>query len=184
MKHKLFIIAFVAVFTISCNNKIISQVLVKIDADSLVADLIKYRDKKVEIEGIIIHICGVDGKKMKLMTNSGTIIKIVPKDSLTSFDKSFYKNRVKVKGLVKEYRIEITYIDKIENDRTLLCHIDNEPCKDTAWISSQIEKGTASSLLKQDINSLRNKMEQMKKDYVSVITIFAEKVEIIEMKGD
>jgi len=152
----------------------------RVSGVSLISGIEKYRDTKVEIEGYIVHICGVDGKKMKLMTDSGEIIKIIPKDSLGSFDESFYKKRVKVQGIVKESRIEKSEIDKIEKDVALLCHIDHTPCKDSAWVNNQIKKGTAENMSQQDIEKLREKMRQTGKDYISVITIVAEKVEVIE----
>lgn len=180
MKKDFFITILITIFMVGYENTSLSQVFKSINADSLVLNIDKYRNTKVEVEGIVIHICGVDGKKMKLKTESGAIIKIVPKDSLDNFDNLFYKKRVKVQGIVKEYRIEKNYIDKMEKEKTLLCHIDNTPCKDSAWVNDQIKKGNSDAISKQDIDKLRSTMEQKRHDYVSVITIFSEKVEIIE----
>lgn len=182
MKYKHLTTPLLLILLICCNNKYINQKITKVNADSLIINIDKYCKTKVEIEGIIIHICGVNGKKMKLKTDYGEIIKIVPLDSMISFDNSFYKKRIKVQGTVKEYRIEKSYIDKIEKEKTLLCHIDNTPCKDSAWVNRQKNRGVADSLSNRDIEKLKSKMEQTKKNYVSVITIVADKCEIIEEK--
>jgi len=152
----------------------------KVPADSLVAHIDKYRDARVEVEGLVVHVCGVDGKKMKLMTESGAIIKIVPRDSSDSFDESFYKKTVKVRGIAKESRIEESYVDKMEKEKALLCHIDHTPCRDSAWVSGQRESGAADSLSKRDIEKLRSTMARTGKSYVSVVTVVAERVEIVE----
>ncbi|RPH29189.1 MAG: hypothetical protein EHM93_17660 [Bacteroidales bacterium] len=180
MRNKLFIIPLTMLFSICCNKKPTSQVFTLVSADSLIERIDKYHNKKVEAEGLIIHVCSFNGKKLKLKTNNGAIIKIVAQDSLFRFDTSFYRKRVRVQGIAQEYRIEKTYIDKVEKDKTLLCHIDNTPCKDSAWVNRQIVDGFADSLSKRDVERLRRKMEQPKKEYISGVTIFAERCEIIE----
>jgi len=179
MKHGILIIILFSTVFISCNNVKTNHEVVKLSADSLIANIDKYCNTKVETEGVITHICGVDGKKMKLKTESGEIIKIVPNDSIGSFDTSYYKKKIKVRGIVSESRIEISFIDKMEKEKALLCHIDHTPCKDTAWVNYQIKKGVADTISKQDIEKLKIKLKQIKKKYISVVTIVAEKVEII-----
>ena len=180
MKNGISIIVLAAALSLGCSNALTSPVFTKVSADSLVANIDKYHDTKVEEEGLVVHICGVDGRKMKLMTEGGAIIKIVPRDSSDSFDKSFYKKMVKVQGIAKESRIERSYVDKMEREKTLLCHIDNTPCKDSTWVSGQRASGTADSLSKRDIERLRSRMEQTGKSYVSVVNIVAERVEVVE----
>jgi hypothetical protein len=154
--------------------------LARVSADSLIADIDAYRDKKVEVEGLIIHVCGVDGRKMKLQTDHGAILKIVPADSLAAFDESFYRKRVRVRGIAEESRVDSAYIGRMEKDKTLLCHIDHTPCKDSTWVNRQSASGAADSLSKRDIEKLKKSMEQTGKSYIPVITIYAEEVAIIE----
>lgn len=183
MKAKILVIILLASLLVCCNGIKKNHEIAKVAADSLVVNINKYINTKVETEGIIIHICGVNGKKMKLRAESGAIIKIVPQDSLTRFDTSFYKKRVRVQGFVKESRIEIPYIDSMEREKTLLCHIDHTPCKDSAWVNRQKKAGVADSLSQKDILKLKKKMEQTQKSYVSVITIIADKYEVVEEKA-
>jgi hypothetical protein len=180
MKIRILVITLLTSLLVCCNNIKSNQKFTKIAADSLIVSIDNFCDSKVEIEGVVVHICGVDGKKMKLKTENGAIIKIVLQDSLDCFDKVFYKKRIKVQGVVKEYRIDKEYISRMENEKTLLCHIDYTPCMDSVWVERQISNGIADSLSNREILKLKRKMEQTKKDYVSVITIIAEKCEIIE----
>ena len=180
MRTGLSITVLAAALSLGCSNALTSPAFAKVPADSLVANIDKYHDTKVEVEGLVVHICSVDGRKMKLMTESGAIIKIVPGDSSSSFDRSFYKKMVRVHGIARESRIERSYVDKMEREKALLCHIDNTPCKDSTWVSAQRRSGAADSLSKRDIERLRSKMERTGKSYVSVVTIVAERVEIVE----
>lgn len=180
MRNHHLILTLTLLFSICCNNKLISQPLKRISADSLIVNIDKYCNTKVEVEGIIIHVCSFNGKKLMLRTNSGKIIKVVHQDALAHFDTSYFRKRVRVQGIAQESRINEMDIDKVEDGRTLLCHIDNSPCKDSTWVNRQIVSGRADSLSKLDVEKLRKKMEQTKKNYVSVVTILAEKCEIIE----
>lgn len=154
-----------------------------LDGDSLIARIDDYNQTKVQIEGTIVHICGVDGKKMKLKTNLGKVIGIISNSDSIIFNKSFYHQRVRVTGIAKETRLNKTYIDTQEKQKTLLCHIDNTPCKDSAWVNSKQQTGVADSLSQVDIARLKSKMKEDQKDYVSVVTIAVEQVEIIPAAG-
>ncbi|MFH0896068.1 MAG: hypothetical protein V2A54_16670 [Bacteroidota bacterium] len=168
-------------FLFSCKSTQTNYTYTQLPADTLIAHIDSYKNKKIETEGIIVHICGVDGKKMKLKTENGQIIKLIPNVKNTIFDESFfYKQKVKVQGLAKESRINKKEIDKAEKDVTLLCHIDNTPCKDTAWVNAQKKKGNAEKISKQDIEKLRAIMSQTGKNYISVVTIVVEKVNIVK----
>ena len=167
-------------FSLLSTCKVFSQNdIEKINADILVASIDKYLNKVVEIEGMIVHVCGVDSLKMKLKTNNGAFIKIVNQDIKKAFPKSLYKKRIKVIGLATESRIEKTYIDSVEKNKLILCHIDKMPCKDSKWIENQRNTGKADSLSKQNAIKLRKDFNQSQKNYISVITIIAEKYEVI-----
>ena len=153
-----------------------------IPADSLIAGVDKYVKRKVKTEGFIAHVCGVNGKKMKLMSDSGEVIVIVPNDN-NGFDYSLNKKRISVYGLVKEEQLSKKYIDEKEKERALLCHVDQRPCKDIKWVNSKVEAGVADELSKKDIDTLRQKMEKQGKDYVSIISIVCEQYSVIEENG-
>jgi hypothetical protein len=162
-----------------CKNRNTTNDTSQVDPDSLIVNLDKYVDKYVVTEGNIIHVCGATRRKLKLKTAGGDIIKIVPMDSTALFDESYYKKRIKVHGIVKETRLDKSYIDSMETEKILLCHVDNTPCKDTAWIAYQIKYGKADSISNHDIEKLRKKMANSHRDYIPVVTILADKYEII-----
>ena len=163
---------FLILFVLSACNSVEKKVAYEqIDADALVARIDEYIDKPIAIEGKIIHVCAVDGFKMKLRTAKAEIIKIVPADTSLQFDKSYNNKMVQVIGIATETRISKEQIDLLEQKKALLCHIDHSPCKDGLWVQRQHENGNAEGLLERDIENLRAKLVQ--KDYVSQITIEA-----------
>jgi hypothetical protein len=181
MKPVLSILVVAAALSLGCgkSDAPAGPAFAKVPADSLVAHIDRYRDAGVEVEGLVVHVCGVDGRKMKLMTESGAIIKIVPRDSSGGFDETFYKKTVRVRGIAKESRIERSYVDRMESEKALLCHIDNTPCRDSTWVSGQRELGAADSLSRRDVARLRSAMARTGKSYVSVVTVVVERVEIV-----
>jgi len=155
----------------SCTDSIVS-------ADSLIANIDKYVNRRVKTEGFIAHICGVDGKKMKLMSDSGEVIVILARDNI-NFDTSLYEKRIRVSGLVKEERLDKKYIDEQEKEKAILCHVDQRPCKDIQWVQAKVEAGVADSLSQKGIEKLRQKMAQQGRDYVSIVSIVCEQYEVI-----
>ena len=150
-----------------------------VSADSLIVDIDKYARQKVKTEGLISHVCSYNGKKMKLKSDNGEVIVIIPHDN-SSFDHSLNGKRISVYGLVKEERLSKSYIDERERLKSLLCHVDQRPCKDTDWVKSKIESGVAESISKKDIETLRQKMEKQGKGYVSIVSIVCEQYSVIE----
>ena len=151
----------------------------QLKADILVEQIDKYNHKIVQIEGTIIHVCGVDQKKMKLKTADGNIIKIVPEKPDAVFDKSLHGKMVSITGRVEETRIPKAKIEETERKGVLLCHIDQTACTDTAWVNRQVENGTKDGIVKRDADQLREKMTKNGKDYISQITIYVTETQII-----
>lgn len=147
---------------------------------NLIAKADQYESREVEIIGLVVHICGLDSKKMKLKSPSGAIIKIVPNKPGESFDSALKKQVVSVQGVVEISRIEKTTIDRIEKEGTLLCHIDNTPCKDKEWVNKKIESRADITIVKRDIAKLRKQMQDSGMDYVTCICIRAENVDLLE----
>jgi hypothetical protein len=180
MKTTSLLTALLTTILLSCNNPKTNQSIEKVNADILLNNIENYSNRKIEIEGYIVHVCGVDGMKMKLKTENGEIIKIVPFDSTLKFDGSYYKKTIRVQGKITESRLVKHLVDSLDKEKTLLCHIDNTPCKDKGWIENQIRKGISDSLSKKDIERLNEKMLKTGKDYISIFTILAEKILIID----
>ena len=178
---KLFLILFV-LFLASCHQTEEKEKMVSVSADELIDDIGQYNGKVVETEGLAVHICGVKKKKLKLKTDKKQIIKVVYKDSCKSFDKKLAYKFVKVMGQAKESRISKACIDSMEKEGRLLCHIDHTPCMDSAWVEGKIKSGIADSMAMNDIAKLRKVMLETGKDYVSLVTIYADTVSVLPKK--
>jgi hypothetical protein len=163
----------------NCGRRTASAQITFVPADNLIVNVDNYLNTRVETEGYIAHVCGVDRKKMKLMSENGEVIAIISRDT-TSFDFSLNKKRIKVSGLVEEERLSEQYINAQEEEKSLLCHVTQTPCRDVEWVKAKIESGVADSLSKKDIDALRKKFEKQGKGYVSVVSIVCEKYEVIE----
>ena len=150
-----------------------------VSVDTLADKIENFIGKEVTIEGKIIHICPIGGLKMKLKSESGIIVKIEAGGSFKKFDTSYYNKEIRITGMVKEVKIDTAFIAKVEKNKTILCHIDNTYCKDKEWIDNKKSLGLADSISQKQTDKLRTIMAKTKKDYVSVPSIVAEKIEII-----
>ena len=176
-KNILFLILF---FVISIGAKAqASAEYPSFSIDQLVAKADSLVGKKVEVIGLVVHMCGVDGQKMKLKSPSGAILKIVPNNPKDSFDSELKKQLVSVQGIVEVKRIEESYVDRMEKEGTLLCHIDHTPCKDKPWVNNKIETGADVEIVKKDIAKLRKIMEDSGKNYFNSICVHATKVRLL-----
>lgn len=171
-------LCLIIAFTVSCTKKNKDTSFTKVNADSLTVNIENYNHMPVEVEGLVVHICGVDGKKMKIKTAGGASIKVVYADSLQKFDTALYNKRVRVYGMVVETRLTKPFIDRMDRDKAIPCSIDSAPCIDSLWIKSKRQSGKADSISRAGIEKLRKRMEQAKKLYTSIVTIRAEKVDI------
>lgn len=130
MKIKITLISLFLLFAFASKAQQETELYTKLSLDEVIENAEQYENKKVELIGLVVHICGLDAKKMKLKSPSGAIVKIMPSKVDESFDSALKKQVVSVQGVVEISRIEKTEIDKLEKEKTLLCHIDNTPCKD------------------------------------------------------
>ena len=180
MKIKITLISLFLLFVFTSIAQQSAELYTKISLDELIEKSEQYENKKVEVIGLVIHICSLDAKKMKLKSPSGAIVKILPNKADEYFDSALKKQVVCVQGVVEISRIEKAEIDKVEKEKTLLCHIDNTPCKDKEWINNKIESGTDITIVKKDIARLRKLMHDSGKDYVACICIRAENIVLLD----
>lgn len=177
------IIVFVLLLALlsACKNNPASNDVPLVTADSLANNLAQFTGKKIALEGKVIHVCPVQGQKMKLLCSNKMIVKILPDEAGKTFDRSWNGKRIKVQGTVREIRLPKSYVDSIEAAGVLLCHIDHTPCLDTAWIAAKHRQGVAEQIVKKDAGELNNEMQNTGKDYISVITLVADKIDEIEI---
>ena len=179
MKLKFALIIISLLIACSSKGQESAEKYTEISIDELISQSDKYENKKVEIIGLVDHMCGVDGKKIKLKSTSGKVLKIVPNDNNKSFDSSFKKQIVSVRGIVDIKHLSKAYVDEMEKKGTLLCHIDHSACKDKAWVNNKIDTGKDVEIVKKDIAKLRNQMKVSGNEFVTYICIRADKIEVL-----
>lgn len=177
------IIIFISLFCLlySCKSGTNSTGTPFVSADSLKTNIENFDNKVIVTEGTIIHVCPVDGRKMKLQGTDGNIIKIILANASDKFDRELNGEKVRIEGIAREDRLPHSYVDSLETAGALLCHIDNTPCNDTAWVANKHRQGVAEEIAQTDISRLRAEMEQTGKDYISVVVIIAQKVEKLKI---
>lgn len=162
---------------ISCKTNPGTSSAPLISADTLSNNLDLFIGKKINIEGKIIHVCPVEGQKMKLLTDHQHILKIISSVSGKRFNRNWNSKKVRISGTVQETRLPASYIDSIERTGTLLCHIDHSPCIDNNWVAAMHKQGRAKQTCQKAVEELRKKIMQTHKNYVSVIILIADKIE-------
>lgn len=182
MKNIVFILC--GILFLSCRSQSNTDMPPLITADSLATHITQFSGKKVTVEGKIIHVCPVDGKKMKLSGRNRQIVKIILSDSLARFEHSLTGKTLQISGTVSETRISRAYIDSIEAAGLLLCHIDHNPCNDSVWIANMHKQGKAEQNLQRTVTNLRQIMTTQGGDYVSVIVLVADKIKEIKIENE
>lgn len=175
----LFLLLTTLIYT-SCYMTPKQQVVTPVKADSLIVNIHQFDSKLVETQGTVAHVCGVDFQKIKLKTENGEIIKVVPSDSTETFDKSLTKKRVIIRGIARETKLTRAEIEKTKQESKLLCHVDHKPCKDAEWIQRQEKLGHANTILEREYKKLIAKMQQTGLDHISIVIIQADQIEVIE----
>lgn len=179
---KKFFIFLGSVLLLACQTKPVSVSKV-IPADTLAMQIDKYVGQEVTVEGKIIHVCPVDGSKMKL-TNNRQIIKIIPPTENGKFERYWNGKRVRVQGKVHEERLSRTHIDSLYQAGLLLCHIDFSPCSDTAWVAAKHRQGKATEIVNHYYSYFKHEMQRKGKDYISVVVLEAIKTEEVEITAE
>lgn len=174
MKKPIFLLLLVALFV--CNH----EKAKKRSIDELAKAAEQFEGKRVETEGMAVHFCGAGKKKLKLKSEKGSVVKVVPSNLLLHFTARYNHKRLKVVGRVETRRVERSFLDKIDREKTLLCHIDHTPCIDKEWIKRKQETGVSDSLSAADVKKLRDRMQKTGKDHITIVTIIADEIEIIE----
>jgi hypothetical protein len=135
-------------------------------------------NKLTIVEGEIIHICPINGYKMKLKLDDNRIMKVLPQKK-EPYSKEFNHKRVRIEGHIHELQLSGKVIDKNFKAKKLLCHIDHTPGIDKQWIEKRWEDGSAIEILTKDNKLLSDEMLSTGKNYVSAYSIMPQKIEII-----
>lgn len=178
-KLNLFLIPLIIFIFLGCRKTQKQETPLLVNADNVISEPQKYLGTEILTEGKVVHICGVDYRKIKLKTESGEIIKVIPRDPLFKYDKALQGKRIRVQGVVDVDILLRSDIIQTKKEKILTCHVDHKPCKDTAWVQRQIKSGYADTLLNRDFEKLSSTMDKAGVDYIPIIIIYSEYLEVI-----
>ena len=197
MKIKSFIILATALVMVACggnntktseNNKAtdaaeVAEAVSAMEVDAVLADAEALANQQVEIEGICTHICKHGGRKIFLMGSDDTKTIRIEAAELGSFDQKCVNSIVKVKGLLREERIDENYLRQWEVQVAAQGgeeHGDEEGGCDT----EKAARGETGNTTAERIADFRTKIAARKaatgKDYLSFYFIEAHSYEIVE----
>lgn len=184
MIKKLFgVIAIIALLA-SCANKEqkkeenTNNEIAKVTVDQVMSDIQNYVDKDLLIEGTVTHVCAHGGKRMFIMgTNPDVAIKVTPNEEIGVFDRELEGSHVAVTGVLKELKIDETYVANLEKE--LAEGSDNEAVHDHSGDKKE-ETHEADEQKQQQIEAMRQKIAESENGYYSQYWIEASKFEVLE----
>jgi uncharacterized membrane protein YcgQ (UPF0703/DUF1980 family) len=151
----------------------------RVEVKDLVEHIEKHIGKTVEVEGKVVHVCSLYKNKLRVSAeNAVSTIQIIPKNPNTTYDDALFQKTIRIVGVVQESRVPKQQIDDMEQNLIIPCSIDGTACGDTVWIENKRRNGTIAYTSKHRIKALRKTMEKTNKDYLSTVTIVAERVEL------
>ncbi len=130
----------------------------------------------ISLEGEIIHVCPVEGLKMKLRLSDGEIICVSHSKNIPFSKQQWEKKKVRINGKLTDTKLPAKLITSNYNEKKLLCHIDYSPCIDTKWIENRWQDGSAERILDRENENLQKKMHNTKRNFVQVFTITADNI--------
>ncbi len=153
------------------------------DIDSLMDNAEELTDELVEIEGICTHICSHSGRKIFLMGSDDSKIIRIESGELGAFDQKCVNSIVKVKGHLREDRIDEAYLKQWEAEvaaQTAEEHGDGEGGCST----EKAARGETGNTVEERIADFRTRIAARKeatgKEYLSFYYVVAESYEVLE----
>ncbi|MGM0409022.1 MAG: hypothetical protein ACQESJ_00190 [Bacteroidota bacterium] len=132
-----------------------------------------YVDKKITIDGMVIHVCKHGGKKLHVSeTDSDQKLRVKAGEGMPPFEQEIEGNTVQVTGKFTEDRIDQDYIDELKKGDSEEHHEhehedeEKEEHKDHQGVSEEY------------ISELEEKIEDSEKGYISEYWLIADEVEI------
>jgi hypothetical protein len=127
-------------------------------------------NRKVIIEGTVLHICKHGGKRMFLVDGSDSVrVEITAGQDITKFDESLAGSRVRVWGTLMEERVDTKYLNDWENE--LKNPKENHNVGIHTGAKGHEDQDTKDKL--DNIASLRADLKASGKDHLSFFSIEA-----------
>lgn len=145
--------------SIQTNVVVVDQLLAK--AETLV-------DKPVVVQGHVTHTCKHSGKRCFIVGDDANLsIRVEAGGQIQGFNRELVGNSIAVKGILKERRLTAEYIDQWEEK------VQNQETQ---------EDGSAETCAAEmnNINNMRQWMEDNEKNYYSIYYINGENYDIVD----
>ena len=147
-------------------------------------NLANHIDEIVTLEGRIAHVCSADGRKMKLILSDDEIITVWQKNPNERFYKNDWQGKtIQVTGKLSADTITKSEFDTVFAQQHILCHIDQTPCIDAAWVNNQWERGNAEELIARQQQQVYEKMSEKSTDYIQQFSIIVDELKKISIKN-
>ena len=193
MKIKSFLILATALLMVACGGNTSNKskgeeaqaevAATAMDIDALLASAENLVGQEVDIEGICTHICSHGGRKIFLMGSDDTKTIRIESGKLGAFDQKCVNSIVKVKGMLKEERIDEAYLkqwEELEAANAAEEHGDGEGGCST----EKAARGETANTTEQRIADFRARIAERKeatgKEYLSFYFVEATAYEVIE----
>ncbi len=159
-----------------------TEKLAVLGVDALIAGIDAYAGSRVSVEGVVVHVCPIDGKKMKLKGDGGGALHVENSRPEERYDPALKDKRVVVTGLVSEKRIDEAYIDGLEKafekETGSVCHVDKTRCKGKLDLADEEKREKARKAFAEKMAAMRKQVRESAKGYVSVVTVQSDSVEV------
>lgn len=188
-KISLLLISLVAILTLaSCtsnkksNESETTQTAVTVD--ELMANAEQEVENTVVLEGLCTHICSHGGKKLFLMGNDeASTIRVEASDEIGAFKSGSLNSMVKVKGVLKEERIDEAYLTqweaRIEEGVADEHGEDGEGCETELKAQGQEDVTSERGRIKDFREKIAKRNETEGKNYLSFYFVEADEYTIL-----
>ena len=193
MKIKSFLILATALLMVACGGNTSNKAkgeeaqaevaTTAMDIDALLASAENLVGQEVDIEGICTHICSHGGRKIFLMGSDDTKTIRIESGKLGAFDQKCVNSIVKVKGMLKEERIDEAYLkqwEELEAANAAEEHGDGEGGCST----EKAARGETANTTEERIADFRARIAERKeatgKEYLSFYFVEATAYEVLE----
>ncbi len=184
---KLFILFTVVAIAAACNLKTEKKAesnevkTIKVEFADFVKNTDTFVGKKIEISGIVSHVCKHGGQKLFLVYGENEErIKVIAGENMAAFNTDLEGMTLKVIGIVEELRIDEAYLQDWEKE--IAEDVEKEHIEGEEHAHG--EKGEKADQGdhtgdKQSIESYRKQLAESGKDHLSFYSVVCEKYEIV-----
>lgn len=193
MKIKSLILMAAALVMVACggnntkkadnaNVEAAEAVVNTMEVDVLLAEAEALVDQQIEIEGVCTHICSHGGTKIFLMGSDDSKTIRVNAAEVGSFDQKCVNSIVKVKGTLREERIDEAYLQSWE--AKVATKTEDHHGSEGGCDSEKASRGETANTSVERIADFRAKIaarnEAEGKEYLSFYFVDAQSYEIVE----